>query len=80
MNTMSPWIDNQKQREYERLQDRNPGGPAFEDYERDGFEDDGECPNLSDCAEQGRKSCRGCGDFDVWPSNEQMEYFKRGGR
>ena len=20
------------------------------------------------------------GDFDVWPSDEQMEYFKRGGR
>ena len=20
------------------------------------------------------------GDFDVWPSDEQLEYFKRGGR
>ena len=36
-----------------------PHDDDYEDYERDGFEDD-ECPFLTDCAEQGRKSCRGC--------------------
>jgi hypothetical protein len=49
-----------QQEAYERLQERNPGGPGFDDYEANGCEEDGECPNLADCAESGRKSCRGC--------------------
>jgi len=65
-------------RQYEFQKSQLPGGPGFEDYERNGFEED-ECPNLTSCADQGRKSCRGCGSFDSWPSDEQMEYFKRGG-
>jgi hypothetical protein len=48
-----------QQEAYERLQERNPGGPGYDDYEANGFEEE-ECPNLTDCAESGRKSCRGC--------------------
>ena len=29
---------------------------------------------------EGRHYRRHPGEFDVWPSDEQMEYFKRGGR
>ena len=47
-------------RQYEFEQDKLPGGPGYDDYEANGFEEDGECPNLTDCAESGRKSCRGC--------------------
>ena len=36
---------------------------------------------LDDLMEGARKRrYRHPGDFDVWPTDEQMEYFKRGGR
>jgi hypothetical protein len=46
--------------QYEFEQDKLPGGPGFDDFKRDGFEEDGECPNVGDCADQGRKNCSGC--------------------
>lgn len=52
MQTFNYAKANQQEREWERLQDKLPGGPGFEEQE-----EEEECPNLTTCE---RKSCRGC--------------------
>lgn len=84
---------NSQLRDWERLQERLPGGPGDPMLDYDGVDEDrcrmeGEDvelenvhPVFQEILKQHFKRRKGLpGDFDVRPSDEQMEYFKRGGR
>ncbi len=63
-------------REYEAMAERRESRrieAAEDEDEREDYEPDYEAMNE-------RRRNRVMGDFDVWPNNDQMEYFKRGGR
>lgn len=52
MNTLNQAKFNQQEMEWERLQDKLPGGPDYDDPK-----EKEECPNLTICK---RQSCSGC--------------------